>query len=379
MMLGFVIFLQSEQQAEISALRAQQEARLSALGSRLSISEGNVETKLGEVTNIVNQQTTVIHRALGKVIPIELPEVVSRQLLDLEARIAHEDAWPSTQQESSELVKRLSDSITQIPPWAEDDLDLVHRINAVRWGTSALVLVQKARDVEPKDLVNFLDEVETAVLARPVGASDAITKALTEIQHSDVYKQKLIEFHDKDEAMIRAEAIKRLEEVVDAGISQAKAETSPVIRQIYFGKLLDAIITQRQLFAEKPDAKMDLSLRKQTDRISAEIAAQNAADSDARDQRSLAYQRDSLAAIKKFNSIQSTFPSVWVDRDDCNKVKNALIEYILPISAGYLDPSVSRLYLSAYDRGWTNLSDSACVGMRTEVAEREIATPRRKL
>lgn len=379
MMLGFLIFKQSEQQTEIAALRAQQEARWSVLASRLSLSESNVETKLGEVTNIVNQQTTVIHRALGKVMPIELPEVVSRQLVDLEARIAHEDAWPSTQQESFELIKLLSDLVAQIPPWVEDDLDFVHRLNAVRWGASALALIQKSNTVESKDLIVFLDEVDTAILARPVDASDAITKELEEIRDSEAYKQRQREFQAQADAKIRDEGIRRLRQVVGAGILQAKSEQSPVIRQIYFGKLLDAIITQRQLLTESPDANMDDALKAQASLVNEAMSEENASESDTRDQRLLDYQRDSLAAIKKFNSIQSTFPSMWVDKDDCNKVKNALIEYILPISAGYLDPSVSRLYVSAYDRGWTNLSDSACVGMRTEVAEREIATPRRKL
>ena len=163
-----VLVFQFKQQGRLDALKQQQDVFASAtskqqqderdaiatlansvtnlgtsLESRLAKNEQQTKEKTAEIANTVQQQTAVLHRALDKVIPVELPEALTKKLAALEARIADEKSWPKDADEADAMLAELRALVRQIPPWAEEDL--LPRLNAVRWGTSGLALVAKAK------------------------------------------------------------------------------------------------------------------------------------------------------------------------------------------------------------------------------------------
>ena len=100
--------LRQEHRAFVSATeQRQQDARdaasklveqIPALGtkleSRLAQNEQLAKDKAGEVLNTVQQNTAVMHPALGKAIPAILPDSLPDRLAALETQIQSEESWP---------------------------------------------------------------------------------------------------------------------------------------------------------------------------------------------------------------------------------------------------------------------------------------------
>lgn len=89
-----VLAFQFKQQSRLDTLQRQQESLSSA----------------------VQQQTAVVHRALGKVIPVELPDSITKKLGALEARIADQKSWPENSTEADAMLAELRELVRQIPP-----------------------------------------------------------------------------------------------------------------------------------------------------------------------------------------------------------------------------------------------------------------------
>ena len=51
-----------------------------------------------------------------------------------------------------------------------------------------------------------------------------------------------------------------------------------------------------------------------------------------------------------------------------------MIKYLVPISVGFLDPAVSRLYNEAFEAGWGKLDNN----LKTEVAKQEVVIQKQK-
>ena len=395
------------------------------LDSRLAHTEQQSNTKMGEAMNALQQQTAVLHRALGKVIPIQMPEALANKLAAQETRISDEKSWPKDSAEAEAMLAELRDLVRQIPPWAEEDL--LPRLNKVRWGTSALLLVAKAQAVTKDALGDFLDDVDTAVEAKPDGASEMVLKTLTDIKSKrkaefDAFRRdtaiadanRLLK--DGATAAAFSEALGRLSEwagvpdskervrnlqhdvrarvlqdsttnfiaSVDTGLLRARSETNAMARQISFGKLLDSVISERQILLDNPDTDENLN-RALTERVAGiEKAIETEGKTQAAEQeRKLReYQFWALSQVRHYN--------VDVDRDekgdkgriydspDYPAIKNDMVNYLVPVSAGLLDPAVSRLYNAAFERGWKLLDGKSQKHFQTEVAEQEAVVPKRK-
>jgi signal transduction histidine kinase len=83
---------QQEAREEVVKLAGNLTTFVTNLESRLAQSEQQAKDKLTETLNTVHQNTAVMYRALGKVIPVELPEPLAKKLATLEARIADENS-----------------------------------------------------------------------------------------------------------------------------------------------------------------------------------------------------------------------------------------------------------------------------------------------
>jgi len=87
-----------------------------------------------EMVNIqadINKQSSYLSRAIGKYIPVEMPEKWVSELEELEKQIANESKWPNSIQAASEFYKKTKSLIEALPSWAESDF--ISRVNPVRW------------------------------------------------------------------------------------------------------------------------------------------------------------------------------------------------------------------------------------------------------
>jgi hypothetical protein len=171
---------------------------------------------------------------------------------------------------------------------------------------------------------------------------------------------------------------------VDAGLAQATNEPSLTIRQISFGKLLDSVLSQRQILLESTDADASLSrnLLDCATRIEKAIETSNKSQLTEQENKLRDYQRWALSQIEKFKDEMNTVEGFRVpfgvvhDGNDYAGISKAMMKYLVPISVGYLDPAVSRLYNEAFDRGWKKLENRK--DLQTEVAKQEAVTVKKK-
>jgi hypothetical protein len=444
-----LLIVQSKQKAELDSLRQQQTTFASAadqrhqetttalakiaeqtanlgtrLESRLALSEQQTKEKTAELANIVQQQTAVMHRALGKVIPVELPESLTKKLGALEARIADDKSWPKDAAEADAMLAELRELVRQIPSWAEEDL--LPSLNAVRWGASGLALVAKSQTVTNGALADFLENVDTAIEAKPDGASEKVLNQLTDIQtklktqfdafrrnnaiaeaerllkagatsaeFSEAleglsewagvpdFKEQLEKLQNTIRAHVLSDYTGKFMTSVDASLSRTTNEPSVMIRQVSLGKLLDSVVSQRESVRENPNADETLthSLAEQAVRIEKAIEAEGRTQVAEQERKLRDYQGWALSQIQKFNEDMNRaegtrVPSGVYDSNDYVRITIAMTEYLVPVSAGLLDPAVSRLYNEAFERGWKKLENKK--DFQTEVAKQEAVVEKHK-
>lgn len=445
-----VLVLQSKQGGELQSLRQghesfvtatghrQQETReavstlserVTALGtnldSRLAQGDKQAKERMVEAMNVLQQQTAVLHRAVGKVIPVELPESLTKKLVALERRVTDEKSWPKDGPGVDMMVVEMRDLTRQIPPWAEDDL--LPRLNAVRWGVSALTLVTRAQPVASDALGEFLDDVDTAIEAKPDGASALLLKHLTELQStlkqkfdmarrssaiadaerfrtegatpaeiSDVlerltewagaaeFKERVQKLQHELRARVLADETSRFIASVDASFRRAREEPNQTIRQISLYGLLGSVLSHRQGLFENQEAAKSLSdsLTERAKLIEQAIESEGKAQAAEQDKKIREYQRWALSQIESFNTAVSVdekgVRGLFTNSADYPAIKDDMVQFLVPISVPHLDPAVSRLYSGAFERGWKLLDGAGQKYLQTGVAEQEAVVRKRK-
>jgi len=445
-----VLVLQSKQGGELQSLRQGHEAfvtatgqrqqetreavstlseRVTALGtyldSRLAQSEMQAKERMGEAMNVLQQQTAVLHRAVGEVIPVKLPESLTQKLAALEASITNQNSWPTDGAGVSNIVAELRLLMGKIPPWAEEDL--LPRLNAVRWGASALMLVTKAQPIGIEALGDFLDDVDTAIEAIPEKAPAPLLKQLTELQStlkekfdmkrretafadaerlrtegatpteiSDVlerltewagaveFKERVQKLQLELRARVLADDTSRFIASVDASFRRAREEPNRTIRQISLNGLLGSVLSQRQGLLENQEAAKSLSdsLTERAKLIEQAIESEGKAQAAEQDKKLREYQQWVLSQIQRFHSAVSVdekgVKGVLKDSADYPAIKDDMVRFLVPISVPHLDPAVSRLYSEAFERGWKLLDGAGQKYLQTGVAEQEAVVRKRK-
>ena len=365
---------QQESREAVSKLADQVATLGTNLESRLVQGEQQANEKMGATMNMVQQNTAVMHRALGKVIPVVLPESLTNELAAFEARIADTNSWPQDSTNAYTMIAKLRDLVRQIPPWAEEDYK--PRLNAVRWGTSAITLIAKTQTMTDDTLEDFLNDVDTAIQTKPDGASEVVAERLAEIQSNPDFNLRVQKLQHDVQVRNLSDDTSKFIASVDAGLVRATNEPSLTVRQISFGKLLDSVISQRQILLENTnaDASLPASLTDLAARIEAAIAAENKSEVAEQEKKLRDYQRWALSQIQSFNNDYATAASMIPYKSDTSRIKNDMIKYLVPISVGFLDPAVSRLYNEAFEAGWGKLDNN----LKTEVAKQEVVIQKQK-
>jgi hypothetical protein len=161
-------------------------------------------------------------------------------------------------------------------------------------------------------------------------------------------------------------------------------EPSSIIRQIFLGRLLDSVVSQRQSFLENTDADESLNrgLAELSERVEKAIEAEGKSQIAEQEKKLRDYQGWALSQIQKFNDEMNAAEGFRVpfglvhDGNDYAGIKHAITNYLLPVSVGLLDPAVSRLFNEAFERGWKKLENKK--DLQTEVAKQEAVVQKRK-
>ena len=126
----------------------------------------------------VNQNTAVLHRALGKQIPTELPAEVEEEIKSLEDAFAAESSWPTSKDDAKKLCDRVEQVLRQLPPWAEEDL--LPRLNAVRWNAEVVLAVRANENTPPDNLEAAESKFSSLLDATPTNSSPRLREYLNE-------------------------------------------------------------------------------------------------------------------------------------------------------------------------------------------------------
>src|SRR5438105_4569053 len=74
--------------------------------------------RVAALSTKLDQQTAVLHRALGKYVPVEVPPETLQQIQGFQDRLADVQRWPSSAESAEQLRLELEDLLKKrVPPW----------------------------------------------------------------------------------------------------------------------------------------------------------------------------------------------------------------------------------------------------------------------
>jgi hypothetical protein len=409
----------SDQQGKIlhataDSLNKQFAAWTTNVDDRLTKDEQEAKENAALVGNMVQQNTAVMHRALGKVIPVELPEALTNQLAVLEARIADENSWPKDSTNTDAMVAELRGLIRQIPPWAEEDY--LPRLNALRWAVHSLELIQSNVNAQGEDLNSAADAYANQLSIQPDGGAANIAAALTSRQQDatarfaafrlesaiiDATNQlnlavmdnglsawqnlaewtndptvgsNALELRQQLHARLLDDEIASYSDTTKVELGKLDAVTNNALRQAGYLRALENVTVQRLSLLQEADAPpstvnalADLSMTIET-RIK---------------DNERGYQQWALEQISNFRAefdtaTKRTKPGAVFGSNpnpDYEGVANAIVGHLIPISPAYLDSAVAMIYRQAFDEGMNKLENDKYY--QTDVAEKDAITPKK--
>jgi hypothetical protein len=166
-------------QSTISAIRLQSE-------TVAKIATENVKESLNAMSVRLEQQSSLIQRSLGKIIPLVLPADVDSEISIIEKRLSNESTWPKNSAEVQSLNIQLSDIVNSIPPWAQEEL--LPRLIPRRWEIDALWILMNPLEENDKALSTYGKAIEVLISQKPENSNETLNEKL---------KNRLIETEQK--------------------------------------------------------------------------------------------------------------------------------------------------------------------------------------
>jgi len=419
---------QQQQQRELAAGLANQVTNLGVnLESRLAQGEQQAKEKAAEIANAVQQQTAVVHRALGKMIPVELPDSLTKKLGALEARIADEKSWPKDAAEADAMLAELRDLVRQIPPWAEEDL--LPRLNALRWDAQSLQVLQANANADGDALANAAETLANQIAIQPDGGSTniagvlarrqadttqslavhrresaikdakeqlglavttdalAVWQRLSEWTNSPTHAQQVLELRQQLRSRLLEEEVAKFADATKASLQKFSALTNVGLRQAGYFRAMENVTVQRLKLLEEPDVAAsaldilaDLSASVEA-RIKTETEKQRQDDAE----RVRGYQQWALKSISSYrtafdSALGRTKPGKIYGTNpdpDYSGAADAMVRYLVPISPAHLDSAVAKIYSQAFEEGWNKLGAPDVKDLKTRVAEKDAVTAKK--
>lgn len=409
---------QSKQKNEIESLRQQHDQFVSATTQN----QQEAKTNMAVMVNAVQQQTAVMYRALGKVIPVELPESVSNNLARMETRIANENSWPTNSAKANAMLAELRDLLHQIPPWAEDDL--LPRLKALNWDVESIQVLRANENSTNEDLETAAEAYADQISIQPddgstnlaaklsAGQKDATAQFETFRQTSAISEatnqlgshpmtdglaawqrlsewtnsQRAIDLRQQLHSRLLNDGIASFIESSQDNLQRLTVVTNSALQQAGYARLLESVTEQRLNVLEQADISQDS--RNKLEDFSKTVETKLKEEVD---KQNLGYQQLALREIENFRADFANAQNQtrhrhekgslygWNDWDetytDYEMIRDAMVNHLIPISPAHLDSAVSRLYNEAFEKGWMKLENEK--DLQTKVAKADASTPKK--
>jgi hypothetical protein len=402
-------------------------SQLAKLNESLSVLSERADKKADEratqILAMIEQQTALLSRALGKAIPIEVPDSVKDELAGIEKRLDNKTLWPKDGKAALSLLDELADVVEKIPAWAEQDI--LPRMNAIRWNAQSLYLVRANENAFGDTMGDVADALESQISNQPKGSNDAIADEVGSLRRmigDRIEKFKLNTAIQEAEAQIKAplmgdalaawerlaewplnpeavnlrkelrlriinEEVQKLASATKDQLKRVTETTDDNFRRAAIYNALQKVTAQRLALIDETDAPEE-ALKALGD-LSAEIQESVEAESKkehlAAAARNRDYQKWALKQIDVFWSVYSVAKNqshqTWGGlssgtHTNYAMVADAMINHLLPISPGYLDTAVGKQYTAAFEDAWNTLSASEAKPQQTRVAQFDATTPK---
>ena len=403
---------------------SQLDEKLENENKKFQVRLDELELNSKRMESSLSDQSTLLHRVVGKVIPIKIPTKITDELNSLAAKLGQRDSWPKEISELDISEAQLTSLLKDVSPWMEEAL--LPQLNTVRWLLGAHELRLKKHGLEFDEWLDYIDDLETQLSFTPNDSSEELSSHLQEIRfkfsenyeisrkeisrskaveilkNTDVKSdilyeiiEELSEWKDLDalteKISVKAMKIESEEFIssVQRRIELFNAETDESFKKINMGNLgefLGLIVVQRNeliasgVHSDDPIQKKLKALAQQIEEVIETFSTSVSKDNQS---KMRSYQKKALdkiiafkQAIPKAKITEKGY--IWDSEiEDYAKIKNLMISHLLPIDSRMLEPAVGILYNKAFEAGWKILEDEKV--LQTEVAKNEAVVQKMKL
>lgn len=372
----------------------------------------------------IAQQSELLHRSLGTVIPITLPKDVDSDLKEVEKILSSKSTWPTTTREVENLNDKLADKLINLAPWVQEEL--LPRVLPRQWELRGLWLLSNNKsninNTALDELYIQVDVLDELLSQIPNKASRELEQSLIELQED---LQKRVSNAEEKEAVVVAKEALYSNEGVEAALERMERfKGVPTVDALYVK--LDAILKNQYLESQLQEIKKLLELAEEIESPAKEYTLERAnqmlADTQINmglivvpneivsqlfvtntqkseritqaiieqkhEKESSAIKQYQLWALKQMQEI-SNYEAVkaqeidsiesMIDRNnpmsqarkDADKrvrviMQNDLISKLGPIHQGYLEEPVNQLYQKKYNFNFKLLDDEQQLKVITE-------------
>lgn len=385
-----------------------------------------INNRLDTLSSKIEQQSMLINRALGKVIPLVLPADLQEAIASIEKQLDDEKQWPSTVEEVQKLNTKLADLVNNLPPWVQEEL--LPRLVSRRWEIDTLWFLANSKQAgQDNKLLDHAKAAESLLSQKPSSASEPLRAKLAE-RHKQI-EEEIAQDEQKTAISAAEKAIKEDGDLVFAtkliATCRENDQTKKLAKQLIdaqtrrvFSKELDAIqslldsaknaeyLTQEYTYERVEQMILDVRMRmmslalsdnKLLDRLNgmqkkiSTTLSGLANTRQKRDENKLKeYQKWALSQIKQVREYDAVANSYKKDikskipitnsGKDANRltsetVRSELIRFMAPIHQGLLDEAVAQLFRKIYQSRFDKLNKDD----QLAVVEGFVTTPKQPL
>ncbi len=365
---------------------------------QLAKTQAAILKQLAALREASTQQTAVLSRAVGNIIPVQMPAKFNQRLAQLEQSVAKQSRGQATPSEARAARQAFEKLARQLPPWAQQDY--LARINPLRWSIISLCLLHPRASAQRIPSTSQARYMRAQLLSAPSGTPGGIrqsvvdrlcsqltakAKRLDQLARASRHKAALSNAKNAIEngKSIRlasaamdgltpwansksAQALTRKLAVIiwkQQAIRQCKALQRQLHRidatkntrleQSGASLVYQSAMTQELLLVgHGTNSNKVKSLLASVRKKIVAIEATQAAAANAAHRR---YQAWALAQILQFKKAYNHASNGGWSNARYKAVMHGMINDLLPISVNDLDPAVAQEYNREFEKGWTKL------------------------
>ena len=174
LLLGGLVYQQIELTKQLLVLTENQARTAKKTEAML----GTLDQTLKDVSSKSEQQSVLIHRALGNALPMVVPEETARVFDEVEKQLSNPETWPAEIAAVDVLTDKVRKAIDESPPWVQEAL--LPRVVPIRWTLEGLWLLGQGRPTDIVVLDDVAQRIATHRLNRPQKTPDEMASRLKE-------------------------------------------------------------------------------------------------------------------------------------------------------------------------------------------------------